>query len=354
MPCNGHVFKFVMQTDYIGNEISWKLNDRDQQIAGGSDYPNNSLIEVTRCVDGGIHTFSITDTFGDGICCQYGPGWYQIWYDGVIIHDSDGKYGREEIISFTNSGIVESPAPSTAPPATDDPSPPPSTDRSVPYQTHSPIQTPQQDSVYGIYCRGVCPSGTLADPYESAQFSDGRFLLCASLDQQYKELFLTLPACNQLALSAQGAGCQCTEPATSVVVLEESSKEGLENNPKFGISGWIYVSLAVLSMGGIICLIRRTISFNRRAEEEAAQGNESSPSCDTTKPQKMGSDLAGSDQSKLNGRSYLQSWVLWAENSADNSERDTTQNSERDNQTVDETIFEDVSSALFEDVPSAL
>jgi hypothetical protein len=241
-----------MQTDYIGNEISWKLNDRDQQIAGGSDYPNNSLIEVTRCVDGGIHTFSITDTVGDGICCQYGPGWYQIWYDGVIIHDSDGKYGSEEIISFTESGIVESRAP------------------------------------------------------------------------------------------------------TSVVVLEESSQEGLENNPKFGISGWIYVSLAVLSVVRIICLVRRTISFKLRAEEEAAQGNESSPIYATTKPQKMGSDLAGSDQSKLNGRSYLQSWVLWAENSADNSERDTTQNSERDNQTVDETIFEDVSSALFEDVPSAL
>jgi hypothetical protein len=115
MPCNGHLFKFVMQTDYIGNEISWKLNNSDQQVAGGSDYPNNSLIEVTRCVDGGIHTFSILDTFGDGICCQYGPGWYQIWYDGVIIHDSDGKYGSEEIISFTESGIVESPNPSTAP-----------------------------------------------------------------------------------------------------------------------------------------------------------------------------------------------------------------------------------------------
>jgi hypothetical protein len=331
------VFKFVMQTDYVGSEISWKLNDFDQQVAEGSDYPNNSLIEVTRCVDGGIHTFSIWDSFGDGICCQYGPGWYQIWYDGVIIHDSDGKYGSEEIISFTESGIVESPAPiSTAPLPTNGPSPSPSTDTSIPIQTDSPIQSPTQDSVYGIYCRGVCPSGTLADPSQTAQFSDGRFSVCATLDQRYKELFLTHTACYQLAFSAQGAGCQCTEPATSVVGLEKSSEEDLENNPKFGISGWIYVSLAVLSVVGIICLVRRTISLKLRAEEEAAQGSDPSPTYGTAKPQKMGSDLADLlDQSKVHGRTYLQSWVLW------------TENSERDNQTVDETIFEDGPSAIY-------
>jgi hypothetical protein len=335
MPCNGHVFKFVMQTDFVGREISWKLNDSDQEVAGGSDYPNNSLIEVSRCVDGGIHTFSIRDAFGDGICCQYGPGWYQIWYDDVIIHDSDGQYGSEEIISFAESGIVESPAPSPAPSAKNG---------SIPTQTDSPIQSPTS-SVYGIYCGGICPSGTLADPYQLAQYSDGSMFFCEQLDQQYRQLFLTPLACNELALSAQENGCQCTASTTSVVGLEKSS-EDLENNSIFGISGWMYVSLAVLSLVGIICLVRRIYSLKLLAEEEAAQGDEPSPTYDTTKPQKMGSDLAclspkATDQSTLNGRSYLQSWVLWSEN----SETDD-QNSERDNQTVDETVFEDVSLAI--------
>jgi hypothetical protein len=289
-------------------------------------------------VDGGIHTFSILDTFGDGICCQYGPGWYQIWYDDVLIHASDGNFGSEEIIRFTESGIVESPAPSTAeslapttaPSATNGPSLPPSTHGSIPVQTDSPIQSPAQFSVYGMYCQGVCPSGTLVNPSEIAQFSFGHDFFCETLDQHYQVLFLTHQACNQLALSAQEAGCQCTEPAITAAVFEESSKEDLENNPKFGISWWIYVSLAVLSLVGIICLVRRIMSLQLLAEEEAAQGDKASPT---------GSDLAGislkrKDQSELSGRSYLQSWVLWSDAS------------ERDNQTVDETIFEDAPSAV--------
>ena len=38
------------------------------------------------CLDGGVlYEFSITDSFGDGMCCAYGEGGYSIVVDGVTI-----------------------------------------------------------------------------------------------------------------------------------------------------------------------------------------------------------------------------------------------------------------------------
>lgn len=346
-PCNGHIFKLVMQTDYVGSEISWSLSDRDQEVAAGSGYSNNARIEETRCVDGGIHTFAIWDSFGDGICCQYGPGWYQIWYDGVIIHDSDGQYGSEETISFAAAGLMESAESSMAPSATsfptESPSAAPTTDTSGANQTESPVQSRPEDSLYGIYCRGICPAGSLIDSSSIAQFSDGPGFLCSQLDEQYKQLFSTPSACNQLSVSAQDAGCICTDPAPSLLTLEESPHEELPgSNAKFGTSQWLYVGSAVLGVICIACLARRAIASKAskaskgQTEEEEMEDNEPGPTGSNTKPRskKPGSDLAGllpkqRESAEPKGRMYLQSWVLWAAAS------------EKDNQTVDETIFED-------------
>merc|ERR1711976_58179 len=47
------------------------------------------------CLTDGTYTFTINDSFGDGICCGYGSGDYQL-ISGGEVEASGGSFGRSE------------------------------------------------------------------------------------------------------------------------------------------------------------------------------------------------------------------------------------------------------------------
>ena len=51
------------------------------------------------CVPDGQYTFTIYDKYSDGICCEYGSGSYEVYYDGNLMKKG-GEFGNEESISF--------------------------------------------------------------------------------------------------------------------------------------------------------------------------------------------------------------------------------------------------------------
>jgi hypothetical protein len=305
--CDGHEFKLVIHTDFAGSEVSWDLKDDDQQqVAAGSGYPNNEVLEIARCVDAGSHTFTIWDSSGDGICCMYGQGSYQIWYDGAIIHVSAGNFGIREIISFAESGIIESPAPTSEV----------STTNPASNATFAPtMDGSTADSEEDIFCRGVCPSGSYLEDYsQTAQFTDGRYIPCGELDQQYMQLLNAPGVCDALATLAQDAGCRCSNPANAVTSkpFSESGEleDGVDSNPTAA-----FAILAVLCIAFIGCIIRLVLWS---AEHNQNGGDESTvPTAD--EPCKAKNiDLAGISprpHAQLNSESYKQSWVLWSQNS---------------------------------------
>jgi len=73
--------KIDILTDYFPTETSWTISDQEgNEVASGSGYTEkqtNSIHDV--CLESNnVHTFSISDTWGDGICCSYGSGSYQL------------------------------------------------------------------------------------------------------------------------------------------------------------------------------------------------------------------------------------------------------------------------------------
>jgi hypothetical protein len=95
-------------TDNYGGETTWELVEQDcGVVASGGPYPNNTLIEVnvdvcsTSCYD-----FTIFDSFGDGICCAYGEGFYNIYYNGELV-GSGGEFGSEETVADIGEGCGE-------------------------------------------------------------------------------------------------------------------------------------------------------------------------------------------------------------------------------------------------------
>ena len=88
----------------------------EREVAQGEYTAQNTLYPAEPFCDetGEEYTFTINDSYGDGICCAYGSGSYTILHDGAQVV-SGGAF--TSTITHTFGGV----------PATPPPSPPPTT-----------------------------------------------------------------------------------------------------------------------------------------------------------------------------------------------------------------------------------
>ncbi|MEL6986973.1 MAG: fibronectin type III domain-containing protein [Bacteroidota bacterium] len=102
--------KVSVRPDAYGSEITWALtNDNGDVVASGGPYADNDTRtkNTSVCLQEGCYTFRIEDSYGDGICCEYGRGWYRIRSSrNTNIIRGNGRYGSFEEKSFCvgNSG----------------------------------------------------------------------------------------------------------------------------------------------------------------------------------------------------------------------------------------------------------
>lgn len=107
----------IMQDKY-GNQISWELLGSDMSVlasggpytmlVGGSASTQLHQEKVT-VAKGECVKFVIKDAVGNGICCQYGEGYYQIKDSkGNLLVDGDGDFGSEAsvLLSVTDGVSV--------------------------------------------------------------------------------------------------------------------------------------------------------------------------------------------------------------------------------------------------------
>ncbi len=94
--------------DDYPQETSWTLTDSGGAVVASESYstanPDGST--VTENINGlgsGDYTFTISDSFGDGICCQYGTGSYTLSSSaGTIV--SGGEFTSSEATAFCVEG----------------------------------------------------------------------------------------------------------------------------------------------------------------------------------------------------------------------------------------------------------
>lgn len=125
-PCTGTTLTLDLVTDNYGGETSWDIRDSaDNILHSGSGY--NSATEYTEnwCKTlPGCATFTIRDSYGDGVCCGYGSGSYSLTYDGTIIK-SGGEFGSSESTEFGCTSQTPEPTPNPTPSPTSAPTPAP-------------------------------------------------------------------------------------------------------------------------------------------------------------------------------------------------------------------------------------
>ena len=83
-------------------ETSWNLEIDGIIVGSGGSYsisgPQTS--EEIINMPNGDYTFTINDTYGDGICCAYGQGSYSVLVNSVETI-SGGEFGSSESTNFS-------------------------------------------------------------------------------------------------------------------------------------------------------------------------------------------------------------------------------------------------------------
>ncbi|MDP7430506.1 MAG: T9SS type A sorting domain-containing protein, partial [Flavobacteriales bacterium] len=75
----GNKINLKLVTDNYGQETSWQLFDANYTLIDqGDSLSSNSLYQLEYCLQDGCYYFVISDTYGDGFCCNYGNGMFSI------------------------------------------------------------------------------------------------------------------------------------------------------------------------------------------------------------------------------------------------------------------------------------
>jgi hypothetical protein len=108
--CTQNQLVLTLRTDNYPTETSWTIkNAAGTTLYSGSSYTAaNTVHTVNLCLPSACFTFTINDTYGDGICCSYGQGYYNI-KQGTTTLISGGTFGSSETKTFCASGTPPAP-----------------------------------------------------------------------------------------------------------------------------------------------------------------------------------------------------------------------------------------------------
>ena len=79
--CDGVDVTMTLNFDNYPSETSWQITGGGQTVASGGTYgsqPQMSTLEITECLPEGCYTVTVFDSYGDGLCCNYGQGSYVV------------------------------------------------------------------------------------------------------------------------------------------------------------------------------------------------------------------------------------------------------------------------------------
>lgn len=79
--CSDHFLTLELQLDDYPEDTSWDIKDMDGNVIyTGGTYAGQflELMPIPLCLSDGCYEFTIYDSWGDGICCSYGDGYYAI------------------------------------------------------------------------------------------------------------------------------------------------------------------------------------------------------------------------------------------------------------------------------------
>ena len=94
--------KVEMQPDQYAGETSWEIYNADgDTVAVSPVYTSNVYQEDIIPLDAGFYNLVVHDSFGDGICCDFGSGWFGVSNDCGLSNYVYDFSSVQAVVAFT-------------------------------------------------------------------------------------------------------------------------------------------------------------------------------------------------------------------------------------------------------------
>jgi len=94
--------KVEMQPDQYAGETSWEIYNADgDTVAVSPVYTSNVYQEDIIPLDAGFYNLVVHDSFGDGICCDFGSGWFGVSNDCGLSNYVYDFNSVQAVVAFT-------------------------------------------------------------------------------------------------------------------------------------------------------------------------------------------------------------------------------------------------------------
>lgn len=104
--------ELTIKLDQYPEETTWNItNSAGEIVHSGGPYPgqvNQTVTQTLTLSNNDCYEFTIFDQFGDGICCQYGQGFYELKTDEGTMIVNGGQFGSSETKMFSNFNTLSS------------------------------------------------------------------------------------------------------------------------------------------------------------------------------------------------------------------------------------------------------
>ena len=109
----GELLQLSLTTDTYPAETSWTIVNECTGLAeltSPTYEGSTTTYNDEYCLAIGMeYTFTISDSYSDGMCCSYGNGSYDLIYGGVVIKEPGGEFGSSESTPFGSQCLTSSP-----------------------------------------------------------------------------------------------------------------------------------------------------------------------------------------------------------------------------------------------------
>ena len=103
------IVNFELKTDDYPGETTWEVtNSEGAVLYSGGPYSQAGTVftEIWEFNESDCYTYTIFDAYGDGICCDYGLGYYKLMDENNIVFAEGGEFGSEDSRPFEKTVII--------------------------------------------------------------------------------------------------------------------------------------------------------------------------------------------------------------------------------------------------------
>jgi lysyl endopeptidase len=101
-------WELVLTLDDYGSETTWTVSQSGTLIAEGGPYQDGedgSVVTVPLCLPEGCYALIIQDSWGDGMCCEYGEGGYELFNHNGVLITAGGEFTENELVNFCTDAV---------------------------------------------------------------------------------------------------------------------------------------------------------------------------------------------------------------------------------------------------------